>query len=356
MKKVLNITIGGVVFTVEEDAYEALSDYLDSIKAHFSKDKDGDEIVEDIETSIAEKFGKRKNKDAAITHRDVSAVIDEMGTLKDFKKLSEEEEDEEDNEKTAEKNKDFSKRKLYRDPDDVIIAGVASGLAAYIGVETVFVRLVFFISIFFGGLGVVLYVLLWMLMPVAETTAQKLEMRGERITLHEIEKSVKKEVDKLKKKDLTSVKNGARNIEAFLQKLFSALGKIFWLLVKILQKGGGAALVLVSISGVFVLSFGLTWQLTGGVIPNTTYTLSDFLILTPVMQNLFVVSVYFLVLVPLLLVFSLGYSLLRKRVFLSLPTVLLLLILWFASLGVTGSIIFGNWETLEPLFQKLADM
>lgn len=86
MKKVINITIGGLVWSVEEDAYEKLADYLDSIKKYFSKDKDGDEIVEDLEASIAEKFAKRKNKDAAVSDKDVDAIIEQMGTLKDFKK------------------------------------------------------------------------------------------------------------------------------------------------------------------------------------------------------------------------------------------------------------------------------
>lgn len=356
MKKVLNITIGGLVFTVEEDAYEALCDYLDSIKAHFKKDKDGDEIVEDIEASIAEKFGRRKNKEAAITNRDVASVTNEMGSLKDFKKLSDEE-DEEENEKTAEKTekRDFSKRKLYRDPDDVIIAGVASGLAAYLGIETVFMRLIFFVSVFFGGLGIVVYVLLWILMPVAENTAQKLEMRGERLTLHEIEKSVKKEVDKLKKKDLSSVKNGAHNAEVILQRIFAALGQIFWILEKLIRNVVGFGLVLASISSVFLLSFGLTWQISGGVIPYSPYALSDVLILTPNMQMAFLAGVYFTVLVPLLLLFFLGYSLLRKKVAIKDSSVLLLLVLWFAALGVTGSVLFANWETIEPFLQMLAN-
>ncbi|QQR54304.1 PspC domain-containing protein [Candidatus Peregrinibacteria bacterium] len=351
MKKVLNITIGGLVFIVEEDAYEALASYLNSIKTHFSKDKDGDEIVEDIEASIAEKFGHRKNKDAAVTHRDVASVIHEMGTLKDFKKLSEEEEDEAE-EKSTEKNSDLGTRKLYRDPDDVIIAGVCSGLGAYLGVETVFVRLIFFASVFFGGLGIVAYILLWILMPVAESTAQKLEMRGERITLHEIEKSVKREVDKLKKKDLSAVKNGARKIELVLQKIFHALGKIFWMLVKVLRIASGAVLILVSIAGISMLNVGLTWQITDGRIPSSPYTLSTFLPLEAHMQTVFLFSAYFTVLLPLLLALLGGYSLLRKHSVIKASTLLIFLMLWLTALGVTGTFIFDNWASISAFFQS----
>ena len=191
MKKVLNITIGGVVFTVEEDAYELLSNYLKEIGNHFKKDEDREEIVEDIEVSIAEKFMAKKG--AVVSSADVKRVIKKMGSTKDFKDFANEEVDDESEEKPL-------PRKLYRDEEDEIIAGVASGLAAYFGVDALFVRLVFFISLFLGGVGFLAYVFLWIVVPPAQTTAQRLHMRGERVTLKEIEKSVKAGVDRLKKK------------------------------------------------------------------------------------------------------------------------------------------------------------
>ena len=219
MKKVVNITIGGVVFNVEEDAFKKLSKYLDDISEHFAKDEDKEEIISDIEISIAEKFtAKKRPANSAITIKDVEKVIDAMGAPKDFKEVADQDPDNQSDEESVE----FSSRKLYRDSDDQIIGGVASGLAAYFGIDTVIARLVFFISVFFGGFGVILYLILWVVVKPAETTAQKLHMRGEKITLKEIEKSVKKGVDNLKKNDVKFV----RKIRDLFDRFFRLLGRL----------------------------------------------------------------------------------------------------------------------------------
>lgn len=338
MEKVINITIGGMVFYVEEDAYEQLSSYLNSIKKHFAKDKDCDEIIEDIEASIAEKFMSRKKKESAISSNDVAKVIEQMGTLKDFKfELDEEYTDEEEEEKSASK-------KLYRDPDDTIIAGVCSGLAAYFGVDTGVVRLIFFISLFFGGLGLAVYIVLWIIAPLAETTAQKLEMRGERITLHEIEKSVKKEVARLKKKDFKGAQSKLLN---FTNQLFKVLGKIARVLLKASRGILGVAFLFAGISGMFFLSFAVTWQLTGATFPNTSIALNDFVALSGTPFLVFTFAVYILALIPLLLLFLLGYSLLKKRSVINPILLILLLVIWFSAMGFAGSVIVDNQELIE---------
>lgn len=349
MKKVINITIGSLVFTVEDDAYEKLADYLDSIKKYFSKDKDGDEIVEDLEASIAEKFSKRKNKDGAVTEKDVDSIIEQIGTLKDFKKMSEEEEDEEDTEEA----KPLSEKKLYRDPDDAIIAGVCSGLGAYFGIETVLVRLIFFVTIFFGGFGVLGYLILWIVMPVAETTAQKAEMRGERLTLHEIEKSVKKGVENLKKKDLSGVKNSVTKLEDFLKKVFPALGKVFWKLTYIVGTLIGLALMGAGVAGIFAISFGLTWQLSGGTIPDTAYTFSDFIMVSPSMYWVFLVALYLTLILPLLFVFFVGLSFIKKASVVNPSTGIVLLMLWFATSGLVASVLAQNQALIEQRIQEI---
>lgn len=343
MKKVINITIGSLVFNVEDDAYEKLSDYLDSIKKYFSKDKDGDEIVEDLEASIAEKFSKRKNKDGAVTEKDVDGIIEQIGTLKDFKKMSEEEEDDEE----PDEPKPAGEKKLYRDPDDAILAGVCSGLGAYFGIETVLVRLIFFVTIFFGGFGIIIYLILWLIMPVAETTAQKAEMRGDRLTLHEIEKSVKKGVENLKKKDLSGVKDAGAKGKLLLTQFFQVLGKIFYALLNALRYLLGFAFVVAGISGACALSFGLTWQLSGGVIPDTALTLKDFVAVNDLMYVLFIISIYLVALLPLLFLFFVGLSLLKNRAVLTTNALIFFVVLWFAASGVTGSVVVQNQTLIE---------
>jgi phage shock protein PspC (stress-responsive transcriptional regulator) len=342
MEKVINITIGGMVFYVEVDAYEQLSNYLNSIKKHFSKDKDCDEIVTDIESSIAEKFMARKKKDSAISSSDVAKVIEQMGTLKDFK-FETEEDFEEDEEKPA-------NRKLYRDPDDTIIAGVCSGLGAYFGIDTVIVRLIFVISLFFGGLGLAVYIVLWIIAPIAETTAQKLEMRGERITLHEIEKSVKKEITRLKKKDFSLNTSKFKN---FLDQLFKIIGQIVWALLKALRGILGLAFLIAGIAGMFFLSFGLTWQVSGATFPHTTIALNDFVALSGTPYLVFAFAIYIVALIPLILIFLLGYSLLKKRGIINPLVLVALLVVWFSAMGFTGSIIFDNQEKIE---QKIFEL
>ncbi len=340
MEKVINITIGGLVFYVEEEAYEQLSNYLSSIKKYFAKDKDCNEIITDIEASIAEKFIARKKKDSAISSSDVSKVIDQMGTIKDFK-VGEDGEDEYENTETA-------KKKLYRDPDDLVIAGVCSGLAAYFGFDTALIRLIFLVSLFFGGLGFAVYIILWIVTPIAETTAQKLEMRGERITLQEIEKSVKREVSRLKKKDFRIDK-----ITEFLNNFFHILGKIILALLKAIRGILGIIFLLAGIIGMFFLSFGLTWQLSGSTFPHTSIALNDFIALSGTPYLMFILAIYILALIPLIFLFFLGYSLLKKRSLLNPILIVALLVIWFSAMGYTGSVITDNRELIEQKAKEL---
>ncbi len=349
MKKVININIGGMVWSVEEDAYENLSNYLDSIKKYFSKDKDGDEIVEDLEASIAEKFLKRKNKSVAITEKDVETIMKEIGTLKDFKKMSEEEDEIDENEDL----KNSGEKKLYRDPDDQIIAGVCSGMAAYFGIETVLMRLIFFVSIFFGGFGILMYILLWLIMPVAVSTAQKAEMRGERLTLHEIEKSVKRGVETLKKKDLSEVKSVGIDLKNFLSQIFQGLGKLLKILAYLLQKVIGLCFVLVGVSGVCALSFWLTWQFSGGMINQTGLTIHDFLLLDGNFYLLFLFSTYLLALIPMLFFFLGGLSLLRNKNFITMNLFILLLLIFFTASGISGSVLVQNQPLIEQRVREI---
>lgn len=350
MKKVINITIAGFVFAVEDDAYEKLDDYLDSIKKHFAKDKDGEEIVKDIELSIAEKFLARKNKDMAVMVKDVEKVIDQMGTLKDFKKIDEEDEEAEEAAVDEEKEKE-PVRKLYRDPDDVLIAGVASGIGAYFGVETVIVRVIFFLLIFFWGLAIPLYIILWVLMPVANTTAQKLQMRGERITLKEIEKSVRSGVDKLKKKGF--LKNGAEKVKGFLAEFFQGLGRVVAAIFKIFAVVIGTALMLAGVAGIFVLTFVLAWQMAGTAVPYTDILLRDFVEVTDIFYWIFVAGLYVVVLVPLLFVFFVGLSMVRGKSTIGTAGVIILWVLWFVALGFCSAIVFDNVDLIQEKIEEV---
>ncbi|PJC37481.1 hypothetical protein CO046_00185 [Candidatus Peregrinibacteria bacterium CG_4_9_14_0_2_um_filter_53_11] len=385
MKKVINITIGRVVFSIEEDAYARLSSYLDEIGSHFAHDTDRAEIIEDIEISIAEKLlGKNKKRERSVALDDIEKIIKQMGSVQDFAQLGEDESEpkseaqpeeestheeskeapnestkapnEENEKKSSEKG---SKRHLYRDPDDVILAGVASGIAAYLGVDAVFVRLAFFISLFFGGFGLVVYIILWAVVPVARTTAQKLEMRGESITLKEIERSVKKGVESLKKKDFSSVKDGLNGAGSYFSDLltnfFKLCGYIINVLLEILRVLFTMALILAGSAGILLLSFGLAWTISGSLIPYTTLTVGDFVTVSGSLYWLFLVGLYVLILVPCIVLLMAGLSITKRRAVGGVTGFIVLAALWFASLGIVGSVAFQNAPQIEMKVRQLEE-
>lgn len=184
MKKTVNITLGGTLFTVEEDAYAALKDYLDAVSRHFAAFADAAEIVADIETRIAERLQDNAGQPPrmAIGREQVEAVIAALGRVEDFEDGVTEEAAPSDAWRPA--------KRLFRNADDAVIAGVASGIAAYFGIEPLIVRLLFLVTVLFGGTGVVVYLVLWLIVPPASTPSQKLEMRGDPVTLQKLESSL----------------------------------------------------------------------------------------------------------------------------------------------------------------------
>jgi len=133
MKKTVKINLSGIVFTLDEDAYHELKNYLDSISSRFRDMKEGNEIISDIESRIAEIFQSKVNdKKEVITIEDVNDVISIMGKPEDFYEAEEEDFD------SSTKKTDYTRkenRRLYRDPENAIFGGVAAGLAAYFGIS-----------------------------------------------------------------------------------------------------------------------------------------------------------------------------------------------------------------------------
>lgn len=184
MKKTYTINISGSVFHIEDDAYEKLNEYLSTLKKHFGNDSEGQEIYTDIEARVAEIFNSKKTFDKeVITSEWVDELIETMGVPEEI-----EGEDENENYSAGKNNK-----KLYRDPDHKVIGGVCGGLAAYFNMDPVIMRLIFVFLFLINGLGLLVYIILWIAVPEAKTTAQRLEMRGKAVTVDNIEKWIKKE-------------------------------------------------------------------------------------------------------------------------------------------------------------------
>lgn len=179
MKKTHSANIGGTVFQIEEDAYEKLQDYLQSIHSHFHFYPDVAEIVADIESRIAEQLLQRESVPQIVTLRDVERVIEAMGRIEQF---------DESPTTPALATRD---RKLFRNPDDKIIAGVAAGLASYLGLSPLLLRIAFVVLALFFGTAIVVYLLLWALVPRATSTTDKLQMKGRALTLASIDQGVR---------------------------------------------------------------------------------------------------------------------------------------------------------------------
>ncbi|WP_455673114.1 PspC domain-containing protein [Phocaeicola sp.] len=188
MKKTLTVNLGGSVYHIDEDAYHLLDSYLTNLRIHFRREEGADEIVHDMELRISELFADRLDDSRqVVTIEDVEEIIARMGKPEDF---SGESETSGDSDSTAYTKAEKGPRRLFRDPDDKIIGGVASGLAAYFSWDVTYVRIAFLLlGIFVHGF-IIAYLIGWIIIPLARTAPEKLAMKGMKINVESIGKSV----------------------------------------------------------------------------------------------------------------------------------------------------------------------
>ena len=193
MKKTYNINLGGIVFHIDEDAYDLLDKYLSNLRIHFSKEEGAEEIVHDMELRISELFSERLcEKKQVITLTDVEEIIAQMGKPEEF---AEDDTTQETNEYNKEEK---APKRLFRDPDNKVIGGVCSGIAAYFGWDVTILRIILIVlalPIFTNGAfiikGIVLfYVIAWIIIPEAKTATEKLSMKGMKVNVENIGKTV----------------------------------------------------------------------------------------------------------------------------------------------------------------------
>lgn len=428
MKKTLQINIGGFFFTIEEEAYHQLNQYLSSLRTYFSSYGSCDEIVQDIEARIAEKFFEKHQASGIIETDDVERIITSMGSVSDFEAVKEEEDLQSASKNTeqsyqtepplisglyrdgtrkalagvlagiAHKYKfdvvwarmvflvftlgligegigpglillylicwvvmpvrndledNPSVRKFYRNPDDKVIGGVASGLASFLKVDVKIVRIIFVVSGFLV-IGIILYLLLWILAPLARSVTQKLQLEGQPVTIQNIEKSVR-------------IKEGEQPVksESALSKIllfpfrliglfFSFLGKLvrpFGALLKILA---GVMLIFMGISVAFTALVGLgaffgllnsyQWIHTGN---------QEFNRIIAEIPPLGGVFAFFTIFIPGLAFIFTGTMLVVGKAIGNRNFWLTLLLLWFTgivgavSVGTKYSLNFANRETVQ---------
>jgi phage shock protein PspC (stress-responsive transcriptional regulator) len=270
MNKTVNINLGGMFFHIDEDAYQKLTRYFDAIKRSLSKSSGQEEIIKDIEMRVSELLTEKQQTDKhVVTIREVDEVITVMGQPEDYII-------EEDGPNTT-ANRDYaaprSTKKLYRDKENGMIGGVATGLGHYFGIDAVWLKIMFLIFVFAGfGTGILAYIILWIVTPEAITTSEKLEMTGEPVTISNIEKKVREEFEnvsgKIKNADYdkfgNQVKSGAEKLGSGLGDFIMTVFKIFAKFLGVILIMSGLAVLVMLFIGVFTLgtttSINFPWQ------------------------------------------------------------------------------------------------
>ena len=405
MKKNISINISGIIFHIEEDAYEKLREYLDAINRYFSNFEGSEEIIADIESRIAEIFLAKLNEDKQIiVDADVDSLIGTMGSIKDFQAIEEDEPLHADNDTAGQESysggwsdmgskrmyrdekrkilggvcagmahylnidplwirlvaiilvlgsyggllivylimwavmppnyelaEDKKLKKMYRDPDNKVIAGVSAGVATYFGVDVVVIRVLFVVFTLLGGTGLLAYFIFWVILPEARTITDKVQMQGEPVTLSNIESNIRKSLN---------VKDGEENplvkmllfpfrlIAIIINGLGKALGPFLLFIVQFIRIIAGAVFIIIGALTSFslVVTLGILagfltadnwlnypmggWE--GNGIPVDILSQS-FPMITPV-------AGFVAVIVPCLFLILLGASIIAKRIIFNATT------------------------------------
>jgi phage shock protein PspC (stress-responsive transcriptional regulator) len=251
MKRTVSVNIKGMNFLIEEDAYELLQQYIDRLTHVLRNDKGSKEIIEDIELRVAELCSSKLNdRKQVIEIDDIRPILETLGDPSQF--IDEEATASDSFSQTASDKKQYSSdKRLFRDLDNASIAGVCSGIANYLNIDVVIIRAIFLVILIFGGFGFPLYVILWIVVPKANSTIDKLRMRGKPITVESVREEVETAADRLSKKS-KSFANMLRN-EENVGRRFTTLGRFIT----------GAAGIGMICFGLFLLTMFLIFGIGG---------------------------------------------------------------------------------------------
>jgi phage shock protein PspC (stress-responsive transcriptional regulator) len=234
MNKTISINISGIVFNIEEQAYDELRAYIENIRQNLINEEEREEIINDIEMRIAELFQERLSaQKQVITMDDIAAIKSILGLPEQFNSTDENVPPQQDNDKT-EKSTDNTRR-LYRDMDQANLGGVCAGLGHYFELDPLIFRILFIVLFLLFGAGVLLYLVLLLLIPEAKTTADKITMRGQPVNADSIKEfiaSIKNKVaetdtTKLKKTLNSAVENGVKTSKSIIAVFSKVIGFSF---------------------------------------------------------------------------------------------------------------------------------
>ncbi|PCJ64547.1 MAG: hypothetical protein COA58_12465 [Bacteroidetes bacterium] len=299
MNKIIQINLAGQAISIDEQAYAILSKYLGTLERHFNNTESGSEILADIEARIAELFfGKLKSGSSFITENDVNESIELMGTAEDMGL------DEDSFSETSSENHSTSKsKKLFRDPEDRIISGTCSGLAAYFGIDAGVVRIIFLLLVLFAGVPILPYIILWIAIPEAKTPQDRYRMHGDANTVSDIANNIRKEAHTVS----DNLRNGANQISNDLKKNSSLSSTAKGIATGIERVVRFFAKIFGACTLTFLVTFGIAASVillsnaTGGVdiYRNGMHFNTPTLFISPTLNWIFSISLLCLVLIPI---------------------------------------------------------
>ncbi|MBL7858782.1 MAG: PspC domain-containing protein [Cyclobacteriaceae bacterium] len=425
MKKNISINISGIIFHIEEDGFDTLKKYLDSINRYFSSFEDSSEILADIESRIAEIFLSKLNEEKQIiTADDVQALVATMGSVSDFKAAEEEnysktettsedapsEDEPQANTSSERRNKTYTPpkqlqrdqkrkilggvcsgianymnvdavwirllfallafaygftilvyiimwiavpgsyeldepeigKKLYRDSERKVIGGVSGGLAAFLNIDIVAVRVLFILFTFLGGLGFFTYVVMWLVLPEAKTLTDKMQMQGEPVTLSNIESTLKKNQTDKNPEEESIITKILLFPFRLLGTILSALAKIIVPIFEVLRVAIGVMVVFMGIGFIFatIVAGGITLGIFSGTALSVPWFVehNEFSIpidaFTRAIPGWVIFSGFLAALIPSIVVILLGVSIVAKRIIFSAAAGWSLFVIFFICIAM----------------------
>jgi len=322
MKKTFTINISGTIFHIDDDAYENLQRYLHMLNRHFGTAIEGQEILQDIEARISELFiEKTGNKVEVITNEMVEEVISRMGKPEDFMEPADEEASAKGQTSgQTQEGEPKLRRRLYRDGDSRVLGGVCSGMAAYFNIDVVILRVIFVLAFFLYGAAFLVYIVLWIAVPKAKTTAQRLEMKGKEATVSNIQQSIKEEMNEVgdsfnRYKNATDADGNTRR-----ERFGDMVTSIFRVALRVLVLLFGVGLLLVGIASLigFITSMAIghsfmqggPWNFGNHMDIDMSGVLQNFV--SPGAFTVSMIAISVLVGIPILLILFIGTKLLFR--------------------------------------------
>jgi len=336
MEKTIIINIGNTIIHIEESAYERLKAYLNEVKQYFANHADDLEIVTDIENRIAELLTEQleEQKKQVVDSANVNSVIGQMGRVQDFDTT---EESEEQPVISNAYQYQYTEKKLYRDMDDRVVAGVCAGIAHYVNADPKWIRLATLLISFVGGFGVLVYALLWIIMPKAKSRVEKMEMKGEPANLQGFQKNLDEELQAVKER-LNEVNKHAQpifgRIGIFIGEFFEWLGRFISGTGKVIFKVIAGFIVVLGIFFLLALIIGIAaFQ---GFWDASIYEYFPFSIVNEGNRGIIVFGAFIVCFVPVLALVLFSIRVAFNKQAINKTFSFALLIIWLAGVAVTG--------------------